>query len=531
MNILLLARRTFSFSHVVFILALLTLFAFQFEKFANDPGVGWHLATGEYLLQNETVPVIDPFLASDPSSEQPRAWVSDQWLSDLFLRTLYNAGSWELLYNVFGFIYLLTFFIILFPAVKNYSHTFIGAAVAVFLAFKLAQIHFILRPVLFSFPLFAYCYIKLLKFNRNEKESENELIAQKVPWILVPIFILWANIHPSFVIGLLLLLLLVTGKVLDQFLIRDSDTFTWQHLSRHFKTPIILFVCCALATLINPYGYNLHLSILDLSGSKFFMNLNEEWLSPNFDEVAGKIFLSVLGYILIGIFLGGKVSWKAFEYLTLVFFTIFSLKGIRFFPYFGIVAAPLLADSLRQLGHSKIFHNYRSFRKIKECFTSIESKECYSVKFVSVTLLALLAWGSVNKTVPIFNSLFNSLFDLPIGPSREKFPYAAMEALKSIDSEDPTIVVFSTPDWGGFITFVGNGRIKAVMDDRNTLLGEDIYKEFLDVMKPGGDWLKLANRYGADYLLISAKSPIVCDIERSLLEIIYQDSQAVLVKL
>src|SRR4051812_33303020 len=91
-----LKRRPFavSFLDVVALLGFLSLVAVQMFRFADDPGVGWHLASGLQSISSHVIPRVDTFLAAS----DPRPWISDQWLSDAFLAVLYEAGGFPYIY-------------------------------------------------------------------------------------------------------------------------------------------------------------------------------------------------------------------------------------------------------------------------------------------------------------------------------------------------------------------------------------------------------------------------------------------------
>ena len=42
---------------------------------------------------------------------------------------------------------------------------------------------------------------------------------------------------------------------------------------------------CFLATLVNPYAWKIYPWVFSLLGDPYFMNLNQEWLSPDFHTV------------------------------------------------------------------------------------------------------------------------------------------------------------------------------------------------------------------------------------------------------
>ena len=94
------------FSLIVLLLAAWSVLTTGLSEFADDPGVGWHLASGEYILQHGKVPHTDPFLHA--AGERP--WVSDQWLSDLLIAVCYRLGSFPYVYAVLIAIYLFVFF-------------------------------------------------------------------------------------------------------------------------------------------------------------------------------------------------------------------------------------------------------------------------------------------------------------------------------------------------------------------------------------------------------------------------------------
>jgi hypothetical protein len=48
----------------------------------NDPGIGWHIRTGEWILQNHAIPHTDLF-----SNVTTRPWFAWEWLFDIAVAT------------------------------------------------------------------------------------------------------------------------------------------------------------------------------------------------------------------------------------------------------------------------------------------------------------------------------------------------------------------------------------------------------------------------------------------------------------
>ena len=334
-------QRIFGLQDVLALLAVISLTAVQMTGFARDPGVGWHLANGEYVLKHETVPQTDPFLLSP----HPRPWVSDQWLADVLLFTAYAAGAWPLVYGFLAATYLATFYAILYPTTVRLTGAPLMAATFTLLAFKLGQLHFILRPVIFGFFCFAILCALIWR-----REISLRTTATSKRWIvpfeiyLLPLFVVWANLHPSFVLGLLLLALRGLGVVLNGTAQRNTATILSSLGAR-----IRELLCGVLGSCINPNGIELHRSIVALGSDRFFMTYHEEWLPPDPTNSVGLVLLVTCLIGSISLLTERKPrSFSSFELLVFLIFGYLAFSSVRMVPFFGIVmAVPLGGESHR----------------------------------------------------------------------------------------------------------------------------------------------------------------------------------------
>lgn len=487
------------FSLISFI-GLFFLLANQLLEFADDPGLGWHLASGQWMLAHHSIPRIDPFLYS-PSA---RSWVSDQWLGDLILYSLYSLGGWPTLYIGLSVAFAVTYLLLHYHFTRRLSGNALASAFAVFLAFKLGQIHFIARPVLLSFACFVlltgWCF-----------QIYREGLVRKTSLCLIILFIVWANLHPSFVIGLCVVNLLGVALWFDQFLVpnRRSPVSAW----------VVLFlgVVCVLVTLINPYGIHLHESILQLASSSYFMQLHMEWLSPNFKEMAGSTFLLFLVVILLGLYFRGRPkSWGCFELLAGAFLVWLSLRSQRVMPYAAIFLSVPWVDAGLQLVRIEWFNK---FSHIKNALFRISEREAQASNLVWVFITIF-----VGALVGIIGGGFH-LGGIEYGPSRAKFPYAALEWVME-QGEDA--VIACDPSNGGFFTFFGQGKIRPIIDDRNTLLGEEFYKSYFERLRPGQPWREFLTGLGAQLLLLPLNSNMAECLKQQELEPVFSSDKYVL---
>ncbi|MCB9029545.1 MAG: hypothetical protein H6619_00705 [Deltaproteobacteria bacterium] len=480
-------------------ISVLALIVLQYPQFARDPGVGWHLKTGEYVSIFNHVPSFDPFLFSTVK----RPWISDQWLADLVLFKTFQVGSWPLLYGLLTVVFIATFWGILFQFARKESHSTFAAVLATFLSFKMAQVHFILRPVLFGILFFSIAYC--LVFLAYKKRAHQYL------YLLPVVFMIWANMHGSFVFGLILICLGLLAVFVDQIREFGSDTLSLSQIYSELRPFLYALIFSVFACCLNPYGIKLFEHLLNLGSSDFFMKLHEEWLSPDFREVAPKMFLYSISIILLANSVVGRPLLSSFDFVVLLVFSFLFLEMVRVLPFVAVVTIVPLASSLSQLGAAAIFKQYRSLDRLKSFFSLLDQRELDTLKPKVVLLFLSLSvlYGSFKGAVPFYSGEY--------GPERDKFPYAALVFLtakqRTLGSNPEGVV--SVPEWGGFITLRGEEMLKPIIDDRNTLLGEDFYKEYLKSMKPYRSWRLFVEDVGARYVLLPSASLLAQDIAKA----------------
>ncbi len=471
-------KRIFSVTTVVIALAYISLYLLQMADFADDPGVGWHLKTGELVWNSRTIPKVDPFLALER-----RVWIADQWLSDLVLFAGYRTGGWGLLYATLAGVWLVTFFGILFRAVRIEVGSVLAGLVAVLLAFKCAQVHFILRPVVFSIFCFTCAYVTTRNLSRRESVSARALV---VPGgFLVGLFALWSNLHPAFVLGLVLVLVIPVARMLAG----KRRRFELVSLA-------VLALLCVLSTCLNPYGIGLHESIIALGRSSYFLSLNSEWLPPRLDSFEGAalvafVTLPVIVFLVSPVF-RRSVGW--FDVLATGFLAFEAFGSVRFIPFAAIAGAFPMAAALRSLAQAG--EGVSALRLSARCVRRVEQRERSSSN------------GEIAAyCCAVVGILFYGLMPLPetLGPQTARYPREIVNALRA---DGPEGVVLASPDWGGFITANLYPAFKAVIDDRNALIGEELYQQYFQSLESADILSALVNRFHVTHLVIPRKSPV-----------------------
>lgn len=234
-------RRIFLLSSV---LLLLTKVCFT-DQAILDPDLGWHLKTGEWILQHRTVPRTDPF--SQFGLGQP--WVAYSWLFELLL------ASVEQIFHLPGIIGLtvalasaiFTVLFLLLRATHPQPVVVMGLLLVGLIAFS--PLIRTPRPWLFSI-LFFVIEFHLVQRARRMRQFGYLL------WLPI-LFLLWANIHIQFIYGLFLLGLLLL----------ESCSFRSRGLSFNrtwLSQTTMLMVACSLATLVTPYSWHLYETLWEI---------------------------------------------------------------------------------------------------------------------------------------------------------------------------------------------------------------------------------------------------------------------------
>ena len=196
--------------------------------------VFWHLAAGEWMLQHGEVIDTDPF-----SIEPEPQWVNVHWLFQLVIALLHGAGGFPLLTvmkSVLAATVLLIFAMSLRRQVPPAWLILTGLATLIVMFGRLR-----VRPEAFTL-LFLMLTIVLM-------DSVRRGASPRRLWWLVPVMILWVNMHGLYILGVGLIWSAMLGAVIDRKLGRDV---TGNLLTARALAPLLL---ATVAVLLTPWPF------------------------------------------------------------------------------------------------------------------------------------------------------------------------------------------------------------------------------------------------------------------------------------
>ncbi len=172
----------------------------------------WHLKSGQWMLKNLRVLDHDPFTATDSPDQKPGKWVNVHWGFQAIVAVVHHIGGFGGLVILKMIVFAGTIAVFAFWLRKR-----CGPALLIFVAIAViigVEERVRVRPEIFTFLFFITTLVIVESVRRGG--------SLKRLWWLVPINILWVNMHGLFIIGVAATWAAVIGALIDRALRRDT---------------------------------------------------------------------------------------------------------------------------------------------------------------------------------------------------------------------------------------------------------------------------------------------------------------------
>ncbi len=243
----------------------------------DDPDVWWHVKAGEWIAEHRALPTVDTF----SSHGMGKPWTAYSWAPELILHGLYRSLGLRglLLFTALGSVAILTAFYHLIRRLRPAG----SLDVILVLGATLGLMPMLTpRPWLLSILFFILELDLLLTAGRT---GNRRLLL----W-LVPLFVLWANAHIQFVLGLVVLGAAVAEPLLASLCPRGLIDDDSRRLP--FRWMLFVFVLCVGATLLTPYHVRLYFVAAQLLGQSRLWSVIQELVAMSFRSPANWIILA-----------------------------------------------------------------------------------------------------------------------------------------------------------------------------------------------------------------------------------------------
>jgi hypothetical protein len=469
---------------LVFLALVLVVVQTARQGMLDDPGLGWHLRNVDAMWDRGGWLTEDPFSAS--AGDQPRPWYTNQWLAEL---PLWLGERWAGLEGIAAAatLVLACTLTCLYGMLLRDGLPWPGAVAWTALAAMATSCSWAARPNLFTMLFVLLTARACVQFHSGRLSRRGTL------WLL-PLFAAWANMHGGFVAGLILLgATLAFEAALAVFALDASARRAARGRAVHLA---LLSGGAFLATLLNPYGLSLYRWVLQLLGNGFFMDLHQEWKSPDFHSKGAMRYelLLLLFPLLLGL---TRRRPNLVELGLSVLWLHLALTGFRYVPLWVLVATPLLARSSAEVPWLRA--QARRLRQgSPDSFLFLPARPGVSWLWISLVAAGLLGWAK----------LAEGRF---ARHQPEMIPSQALDRLLTLHAQwrqrhgrEP--VVFHHYNWGGYLTWHGWPAVHNRIDDRNEVQGEPHVREYFAIVGTDPGWQEKLAR--VDLIAMNPEAPL-----------------------
>jgi tetratricopeptide (TPR) repeat protein len=444
----------------------------------SDEDTWWHLKQGELYVSTRSLPAQDPFAFTTSG----RPWIHYSWAADILFYLVFRAAGTPGLV-LFRLLLLFLVALILYRLLRGCGLHPLASILFVFVGSLALGLRLWIRPEILSFPLLLGVMAILLRL---------QAAPPRAAYTILPVQVVWTNVHASFVFGLAL-----PGLVLLANLLPGSwPAPGWGRLSldrprlRHLAATV---ACLPFASLLNPRGVSLLLFPFrqnQMTRLTWFTEWKPVWYFPNFEPawldvpiVLGLVLLTfAITAVLLLVWEGrlDPVGWGIV--LLMGTYAIFRLRAI---PHFVLAVLPLLALALVRIAtHLPA----RSSRRTLQGLERIGVLACLLVLSASVVAQAFFP---------------SSRNPHGFGVRANYFPEGAVSFLQRHHLDGR---VFNTYEFGGYLIWRRWPANQVLIDGRydGILFDEALLEAYIQAYQSPATLDRITAAYQVDILVLDA---------------------------
>ena len=523
-------RETFSlgWSHLLTCLwfALLFFYFGNVHIFYSD--IWGHVSYGDWIIAHESLPQYDPFL----SLAEGVKCIDAAWLSQILFAKVYDNWGVRGLSHIFA-LTVFTTHVLFWLAFYLMTGRVGVSTLASFLLVLISSSRIaIIRPEIFG----MFCVASLLvimawseKYDTwkstlagtDDINSSPEPV-QKTPvsllsalYLGIPlIFLAWANLHGSFVVGLAILALQFLGRVLETgWRTRSLVQVCTDPWVRRWLVVTELSVCCAL---LNPYHMDLFLNSLLFPRNP---NLKDvlEWEPLEFRDAEG-IWFCMAWVIMLGLFRHSREPVRTADVLRIGLLSLSVIVGVRMIGWFSVVFVYGMVTHLANVipYRQPVYQKSGAGEQNQGSFWAKRS-------LVMTSVCGLILWFGFafsNIATPLFGGTPRDLNKI----YSKGTPRKLTEFLKS---HPPQGQVWNPQWWGDWLVWDGPKDMKVFMTTNAVHLAPPrVWRDYLGIARGNRGWQSVAEKYDVTTFIIhKEKQSSLTKQARRLkgFEVVYED--------
>jgi hypothetical protein len=460
---------------IIFVIwAIVVPVGFGFRLLNSDGDLARHLRLGEIMLDRRGLLREDVFSLTRAGD----TFLAFEYGSELLYAAAYRAAGLAGVAVLAGLVLALTYALVARFVIRRGGDPLLAYLVSMAAA-VLSAAHWLARPHLFTM-LFVVLLLELL-----QRTDRRALL------LYVPLFAVWANLHGGFSFGCVLIGLYAAGEVLEGLI--GGSREIWFPRARHHVAALGVALA---STLLNPHGFALLAHVFAFFRNQAIMRYTQEFFSPDFHTINGKIFLLVL-LIVIGV-LACSRRRPTMPVLVVTLATIaFSLLAQRNIELFALTALPLVALHLDQ--------EWRALPVLRRAKAVFEREQAGDHPWVGAAVASVLLAGLAVAG--------GSVAGVPIVPNRfdeSAFPVRAVAAGRVAELDGR---MFNNFIWGGYLLHAWPEQ-RVFIDGGTDHYGEKLFDEYVQVWNLEPGWGDVLQQWDITMTLLPPESRLAHELTR-----------------
>src|SRR5579863_4032105 len=471
----------------LFLIAVLVIMALPVTRTIQDPDFWWHLRAGQLIIQHGGLLGNDPFTYTVPTHH----WTMHEWLNEVVFAVEFAIGGLGLIVLVLSAVTWLGLLAIMQKArLRHPTRAVLGIGMLI--------------GVIAGFPIwgprvqmvtFAFSALTLLLVERYL------LRGGRAMWVMVPLFVLWSNLHGEFVIGLGFVAVILIAELGGAYM-RMPDAAPRSRL-----LPLLyLLLACAVASMINLNGPSILFYAAGTQASAAQQSLIEEWFSPSFHDWEVLVYGAMLLSLAMLIVFNRRI--RARDVVLVLVTTALSLQSARHIELFVAASTPVFIDQLA-LATTRMraaLARLRPASKVAPARTRVQPPLLFRLTACTLLMAGLggvyVAWLVPKMQLQPFSLTY-----------AQEFPVCAAQWLAQ--APEP-LKIFNQYGEGGYLAYALSSRGDRVFIFGDAaLMGDPLLLTYAKVETAEPQWDSIIRDAGTDIVLYDVNTPLADVMDHS----------------
>jgi len=477
-------RRFWSAESGIFLGIWLALMLLGRSSLLQDPGTFWHVKVGRQMLGSGEVIRTDPF----SFTRYGEPWVAHQWLAECGMAAVDKLGGLDALLLVTATLLAGLYTWVASRLLRAGFHLLLaGVVLALVLLASSHQFH--VRPLILTIALLGVSFSLLV-----DVEAGRQPLSRL--WWLVPLVVLWANLHAGVLAGIGTLGLVLLGWSLAWALGKDSPV---RH-PRDLVALAALLLACGVAVLANPYGLDLPRAWLKTLAIPLPELIQEHRPLDPTTMLGWTTMLLALGYLVA--LAGVLPKWPRITWLIPMVWVVLAAGRVRNCPLFALITAIAAAEVLPCSRWAGWLRQREMLLPARENGPAVPRGH----RWPAAVLPLLLVGTTVLMQLAGVRAPMVGCGWAKLDPAH--WPVAILPELEQINRSSPQgTPIFNDLNYGGFLIY-HTPRLRVFIDDRCALYGAELLGQYDRARRNDPAQIdRWQQQYGFHYALVETATP------------------------